>query len=257
MGVLHFHKYQGTGNDFVMIDDRERRFDKGNLSLIAKLCHRRFGIGADGVILIRDHHSFDFEMIYFNPDGSQSLCGNGSRCAVHFAGKLGMIDKEAHFLAVDGPHRGFIKNGAIHIRMPDVDEILDRAGDFFVDTGSPHHIKIVAEVAAVDVFQEGKAIRHSAPYGQEGTNVNFVEMLDQKLKVRTFERGVEDETMSCGTGVTAVALVLSTQGYRSPVPLQTKGGDLQVAFDEKPEGGFTNVYLIGPAEEVFEGDYRF
>lgn len=255
MGLIRFHKYQGTGNDFVMIDDRQEQFDLQDIHLVARLCDRKFGIGADGVILIRNHPSYDFEMIYFNPDGSQSLCGNGSRCAVHFANQLGMIAQNCRFLAVDGPHEGFMADGLIHIKMPDVDLVEKRDGSFFLDTGSPHHVEIVREISEVDVYNEGRSIRNH--YGQEGSNVNFVQLSDQKVEVRTYERGVENETLSCGTGVTAVALVLSDKGYESPVQLKTRGGELAVSFERTEQGIFKNVFLIGPAVEVFRGTFSF
>ncbi len=255
MGMIRFHKYQGTGNDFVLIDDRQETFDLQNQKLVGRLCHRRFGIGADGVILIRNHPSYDFEMIYFNPDGSQSLCGNGSRCAVRFAHQLDMIKSHCHFLAIDGPHEGYMKGDLIYIKMPDVPVIERSEESFFLDTGSPHHVKIVPEVSEVDVLNEGRSIRNS--YGESGSNVNFVQLMDQQVTVRTYERGVEDETLSCGTGVTAVALALSERGYHSPVLLQTRGGELKVSFEQTADGVFTNVYLIGPAAEVFNGSIDY
>ncbi len=257
MGVIHFHKYQGTGNDFVMIDDRLRHFEGENTPLIGQLCHRRFGIGADGVILLRNHPDYQFEMVYFNPDGSQSLCGNGSRCALHFANQLGMAATSSQFLAVDGPHHGFIKGDMIHIKMPNVAVIEHPDEAYFVNTGSPHYVKIVSEVDQVNVVSEGSAIRYSAAYEPAGTNVNFVEVQGDHLKVRTYERGVENETLSCGTGVTAVALALSAQGFSSPIPLHTSGGKLMVSFRSNEKGEFEEVYLIGPAKEVFKGTYQY
>ena len=254
MNAINFFKYQGTGNDFIMIDDRAAEFDVHNLQLIEKLCHRRFGIGADGVILIREHPDFDFEMIYFNPDGSQSLCGNGSRCAVRFAQKLGMIKDRCKFLAVDGPHEGSIVNGTIHIRMPDVGGIQHKDQSYFVDTGSPHHVEFVPGIAQWEVVEKGRKIRNS--YGPQGSNVNFVELAEKYVHVRTYERGVEDETLSCGTGVTAVAMVLAEKGHESPITINTSGGELQVAF-EYHQGGFTDVFLIGPAQEVFAGTFEY
>jgi diaminopimelate epimerase len=257
MPEIKFHKYQGTGNDFIMIDDRAQLFDLSRLDLIVAWCDRKFGIGADGVILIRDHPEYDFEMIYFNPDGSQSLCGNGSRCAVMFAHTLGMITRQCTFLAVDGPHEGCLDQGLVKVRMHDVGAPQQIDGDYFVNTGSPHHIKMVDEIGAVDVTKEGSMIRYGDQYQPGGTNVNFVEPKGNQVQVRTYERGVEDETLSCGTGVTAVALVMGTMGYVSPVNINAAGGDLQVSFNRQSDGSYTDIYLSGPAEKVYEGIVRY
>jgi len=257
MPQLKFHKYQGTGNDFVMIDDSTRSFDESRLDLIKLWCDRNFGVGADGVILIRDHLQFDFEMVYFNPDGSQSLCGNGSRCAVKFAHTLGLVETDCKFLAVDGAHCARIEGGLVFVKMHDVEPLSNLEHDYFVDTGSPHHVRMVSQVSSVDVRQEGKAIRNSQQYQPNGANVNFVEPMDKGVFVRTYERGVEDETLSCGTGVTAVALVLESKGFDSPVTINTKGGELAVSFEKQADGSFTEVYLSGPAIKVFEGVLDF
>ncbi len=255
MRQIHFHKYQGTGNDFVMVDDRESKFPVDDLDLVGQLCHRKFGVGADGVILIRNHPQYDFEMIYFNPDGSQSLCGNGSRCAVMFAQSLDIIGVETEFLAIDGGHSAFVKDGLVHLKMADVEEIQRHQQDFFIDTGSPHHITFVNDVAATAVYEQGRSIRNAPQYEPQGTNVNFVEAQADHLKVRTYERGVEDETLSCGTGVTAVALASHLKGFDSPVILKTAGGELKVSFKAHSQG-FSDIYLIGPAQSVFAGIYN-
>lgn len=255
MGNLTFHKYQGTGNDFVMIDDRSAIFDLNNHDLIAKFCHRKFGIGADGLILIRNHEVADFEMIYYNADGYlTSLCGNGSRCAVKFAKMLGMIENQCTFMTVEGILEARLDGELVHIKMPDVDKVESHPGHYFLHTGSPHHVCFVNDIEDHDVFNEGGKIRHGAPYFEEGSNVNFVEQKkDAEIFVRTYERGVEDETLSCGTGVTAVALVRGVQGEKSPVSINTLGGNLQISFEKDGEG-FKNIYLIGPAVMVFEGE---
>lgn len=204
--MLEFSKYQGTGNDFVMIDDRSGQFNMLDDQRIAALCHRKFGIGADGLILIRNHAEADFEMVYFNSDGKPtSLCGNGSRCAVKYSSALGIIDREAHFMTSEGILYAFVEDDLVHLRMPDVDRVNVVEDGFFLNTGSPHHICFVNEdLDQLDVFHDGRSIRYSAPYKKGGTNVNFVQpMGDNALFVRTYERGVEDETLSCGTGVTA------------------------------------------------------
>ena len=236
-----------------MIDDRQLVFDETRIDLVSSWCDRKYGIGADGLILIRDHAEYDFEMIYFNPDGSQSLCGNGSRCAVKFAKDLGMITDKCTFLAIDGSHEGLIDHETISIRMHDVG-MPDRKGeDYFIDTGSPHYVTLVSGIAEVDVIAAGSTIRYSEQYQPSGTNVNFVEPDNERVLVRTYERGVENETLSCGTGVTAVALVMATQGYSSPVNIKAVGGDLKVSFKKLEDGSFTDIYLSGPAKKVFEG----
>ncbi len=255
MNILTFFKYQGTGNDFIMMDDRAETFDIHNQPLVARLCDRKFGIGADGLILIRNHEKADFEMIYFNSDGNlTSLCGNGSRCAVRFAKQLGMIDEKATFQTVEGILEAYITYGLIHLRMPDVNHVETRDQDYFIYTGSPHHICFVDEIESLDVYSLGKEIRNSEPYGKEGTNVNFVKPLSEsEIFVRTYERGVEDETLSCGTGVTAAAIAYSLKNASSPVSIKTPGGELQISFKKISNEQYTDIYLIGPAQPVFEG----
>lgn len=251
---LTFYKYQGTGNDFVMIDDRSEAFDLKNLDLVRKLCDRKFGIGSDGLIAIRNHPNFDFEMIYFNADGSQSMCGNGARCAVAFASFLGIVKGKTHFLAIDGPHDAILAGDQVELLMGDVHEIEDKSGDFYLNTGSPHHIRFVEKAESYPVFEEGKAIRYDSEYAPNGTNVNFVQpMAEGEVFVRTYERGVENETLSCGTGVTAAALVYGTQHQLNQVKINTLGGKLSVKFQSNPDGSFNHIWLIGPAEQVFSG----
>jgi diaminopimelate epimerase len=253
---VQFYKYQGTGNDFIMIDNRKATFpiDKEQ---IARLCHRRFGIGADGLILLQNQPGYDFKMVYFNADGGESsMCGNGGRCLVQFAHHLHIFDQETTFLAVDGPHQAYIRNGLVYLKMIDVQEV-EHGPDFnFLNTGSPHYVAFTENVSALDVIGYGKAIRYNhrfAPAG--GTNVNFVELKpDHTLFVRTYERGVEDETFSCGTGVTACAIAASFKEIQSPVKIQTIGGMLQVSFKKLNNHTFTDIYLIGPAERVFTGE---
>ena len=193
MSGLQFHKYQGTGNDFVMIDNRNRVFDRNNLKAVEQLCDRRFGIGGDGVILIDNDESTDFEMVYFNPDGSQSLCGNGSRCAVMFAHHLGMIGTNTTFLAIDGVHKAEIKQDQVHLLMHDVSEFEAIGDDFVFDTGSPHYIQYISDVNDFDPVAEGRAIRYSDKYKEAGINVNFIQRIDDnEVAIRTYERGVEN-----------------------------------------------------------------
>lgn len=251
---ISFYKYQGTGNDFVMVDDRLNLFPEKDLSLVQKLCDRKFGIGSDGLILIRNKEGFDFEMVYFNADGSQSMCGNGARCAVAFSKFLGIIGDKTNFYAIDGPHKATVVGNEVELGMSPVLSLSNVGQDFFVDTGSPHHVRFVENVELYPVFDEGAKIRYSENYTPKGTNVNFVTPLDNdEIQVRTYERGVENETLSCGTGVTACALVYGYQSGINEVKIKTLGGNLSVRFTENPDGSFQHILLIGPAKQVFEG----
>lgn len=249
---LIFHKYHGTGNDFILIDDRKKNFPE-DVTLIRQLCHRHFGIGADGLILIRHHSEYDFEMVYYNADGSQSMCGNGSRCAVLFAGKLGLAGSETNFLSTDGPHFAILEGDVVAVQLHDVKSVTDHGDTMFINTGSPHHIEFVKSVEVLQVQAKGKAIRYSQEYEPVGTNVNFVELLkDNAIFVRTYERGVEAETLSCGTGVTACSVAAFFKGYKSPVKVHTLGGDLEVSFVHS-NNHFEKVFLKGTATFVYEG----
>ncbi|MDN3669296.1 diaminopimelate epimerase [Echinicola jeungdonensis] len=251
---ISFYKYQGTGNDFVMIDDREEKFEVENLELVRKLCNRKFGIGSDGLILIRYKEGYDFEMIYYNADGTQSMCGNGARCAVSFSKFLGIITENTHFLAIDGPHDACIKDGWVELGMSNVKQIKKAGEDFFVNTGSPHHVRFVENVDDYPVVNTGAEIRYSQTYQPDGTNVNFVSNNgNEGIFVRTYERGVENETLSCGTGVTACALVYGQQNQKDLVNITTPGGKLAVKFKANDNGSFQNISLMGPAEQVFKG----
>ncbi len=257
MDTLQFFKFQATGNDFVMIDDRAQQFDTHNHALIARLCHRRFGIGADGLILIREHSEADFEMIYFNADGRlTSLCGNGSRCAVQFARMLGMVESKALFMTVEGLLEAEVEQDVVRLHMPSVRAVVSGQGSFFVHTGSPHHVQYVDDIHAFDVVGTGRAIRHQPQYAPGGVNVNFIkELAENEIFVRTYERGVEDETLSCGTGVTAAAIVYGHQHNTSEVLVMTPGGELHVQFEKLAEGIFEQVHLKGAAKMVFSGQF--
>ena len=253
---IQFHKYQGAGNDFVMIDNREGQFDKSNLLLIQQLCDRRFGVGSDGLILIENHDSLDFNMIYYNSDGSQSFCGNGSRCAIAFTNRLGMISKNTSFNSTDGEHEGvFATEKEIHLNMHDVADVEKGENFFYMNTGSPHYIKYVDDVDAVDILKEAHQIRYNNRFKEEGVNVNFVQILsNDKLKIRTYERGVENETLACGTGVTAAAISFMVQSNGAEtIEVEAKGGLLTVKL-EKEGNEFKNIWLIGAGEMVFEGE---
>ena len=250
-----FKKYQATGNDFVIVDNRNGKYSL-SVDNIKKISDRKFGVGADGIMLIEKHPSADFDLKYYNADGSPSLCGNGSRAAVKMASSLGLVNGSTKFNAYDGMHEAeILSNGIVRLKMNDVNEVKRLEENFFINTGSPHFIQFVKDVNHFPVFDEGKKIRYSETFKPKGTNANFVELLDNNsIFVRTYERGVEDETLSCGTGVTASALAASLHKYSSPVAVKTLGGDLSVEFKVKPDGTFTDIYLIGPAMMVFEGE---
>jgi diaminopimelate epimerase len=250
-----FYKYQGTGNDFVIMDNRD-----GQITLtteqVKHICNRRFGIGADGLMLLNTREGYDFEMIYYNSDGRESsMCGNGGRCLTRFAYDMGLHKSTYHFLAVDGEHEASLgEHGWVNLKMKDVNGIKNYHGDFLLDTGSPHYVKSVPDVKKIDVYTQGKEIRYSKDFEDEGVNVNFVETESQKIIVRTYERGVEDETFSCGTGVTASALVFAhNENGFNRIEVQTKGGHLAVEFDKTGEQSFRDIWLCGPAVFVFKG----
>ena len=257
---IHFYKYQGTGNDFVMIDNRQNTFPKNNTKLIADLCDRKFGIGADGLILLENHPTLDFKMVYYNSDGNESsMCGNGGRCLVAFAKQMQVIENKATFEAIDGLHYATIDaKGIVSLQMKDVVDVKVEENYTFLNTGSPHHILLVDDLEHLDVKNEGAKIRYSDLYGKAGSNINFVRQLEKDIfAVRTYERGVEDETLSCGTGVTAVALAMYKIGRtdNKEINLQVEGGKLKVKF-EVEDYKFTHVFLIGPAAFVFEGNFK-
>ena len=254
---IQFHKYQGTGNDFILIDNRDEsvKLDKDQ---IAFLCHRRFGIGADGLMLLENAPGADFRMVYFNSDGAESsMCGNGGRCITAFAKSLGIIVNRAHFLAIDGMHEASVsEDGMVSLKMKDVSEINSQPDHAVLDTGSPHYVQWVHDTAAVDVVSTGRNIRYQPRFAPGGLNVNFAHKIsDSELKVRTYERGVEDETLSCGTGVTAAAIAASGDATGLFVTnVHTPGGLLQVSFEKSEPGQAQDVILQGPAVFVFKGE---
>ncbi len=254
---IQFHKYQGAGNDFIIIDNRSLFFDYSNVKFIQSLCDRKLGIGADGLILLQDVAKYDFEMVYYNSDGHLgSMCGNGGRCIVDFARQLNIFEKECHFLACDGPHLATWTCSDISLRMQNVEEIENGEDYFFLDTGSPHYVKFVENLESLNVFEEGRKIRFNERFKNDGTNVNFVQIKDHKVCVRTYERGVEDETLACGTGV--VASVLSTYEAnlisKKSVEVITMGGDLKVNFKKKDY--YHRIDLVGPYKCVFKGEIK-
>lgn len=251
---IPFYKYQGAGNDFVMIDNRSKLFPKENTTAILKICNRNFGIGADGIILIENDTDFDFRMLYFNADGSQTFCGNGGRCAVAFAKHLEIITLETNFIAFDGGHIAKIEKDIVSLQMIDVTEVIVKENSVFAYTGTQHHVELVENLETYPVFEMGEKIRNSYP--AKGSNVNFVQQVNHNtFRVRTYEKGVENETLACGTGVTAVAIAMHKTKITKEqcINLPVMGGDLQVTFDENG-GKYTNVFLKGPAEFVFKGD---
>ena len=253
---IEFTKYQGAGNDFVIIDDRKELFDINNNSLIETICDRRYGVGADGLILLRNHSEYDFQMIYFNADGFLgSMCGNGGRCIVDFAKRLSVFENECTFLAADGIHFASWQEKNVSLKMGDVTEVESNNVFAFLNTGSPHYVEKLTDIKKVNVCKRGSEIRNNKRFKKEGTNVNFIELSNEIPYIRTYERGVEDETLACGSGTVASVLALHHWGYEfnKPLTVNTKGGKLKVDF--KFENGiYTQVFLIGPAKSVYKGN---
>lgn len=251
-----FYKYQGTGNDFIMVDNRDNTFPKDDIKFIGNLCDRKFGIGADGLILLENDNKADFKMVYFNSDGNEStMCGNGGRCIVAFAHNLNIISEETTFNAIDGLHEAKIDGDTVILKMIDVGTVKELEKYSFLNTGSPHHVQLVNELDKLNVPLEGARLRYGI-YGQQGSNINFVEQKDKTtFRVRTYERGVEDETLSCGTGVVAVALAMHSKDRTKSnhISIETIGGDLEVNF-KKNGNGYQDIYLSGPANFVFKGE---
>ncbi|GAB3923517.1 diaminopimelate epimerase [Mucilaginibacter myungsuensis] len=256
---IPFYKYQGAGNDFIMIDNRFLAINHHDPAMIARLCDRRFGVGGDGIMFLQSKDGYDFEMVYYNADGQpSSMCGNGGRCIVAFAKQLGVIDTETDFLAVDGPHHAKISADGnwVSLQMIDVDTVTRDAEAYVLNTGSPHYVTFAKGLTDKNVYNDGYAIRNNETYKVKGINVNFVEPEGEGYFVRTFERGVEDETYACGTGVTAVALAMARdKGQTGTIntPIRVLGGNMNIRFNY--DGAkFTNIFLEGPAELVFGGE---
>ena len=255
---VRFSKYQGAGNDFILVDNRDNSFNRADETLVEKLCDRRFGIGADGLMLLQNKENYDFEMIYYNADGKEgSMCGNGGRCIVAFAHDLGLITDKTVFLAVDGEHHASLSDDLVNLQMIDVNAFSRDGEAYILQTGSPHYVTFVTGLKEKNVFQDGYAIRNNDTYRQEGINVNFIEAEGNGYFLRTFERGVEDETYACGTGATAAAMTIALEQNLEGdinIPIRVLGGQLYISF-HKNGHHFSNVFLKGPAKFVFEGNY--
>lgn len=253
---IDFYKFQGTGNDFIMLDNRDGRYNELTISQIEFLCNRKTGIGSDGLIKLNDSQTLDFEMDFYNPDGSRSFCGNGARCTIAFAEKLGISKTNYEFLAIDGIHQGTYNNEEIGIDIKDVNKVEKRFNDFILDSGSPHFIKYTQDISTKNTLEIGRAIRYSKEFNDSGININLV-CKDAKdvIRISTYERGVENETLSCGTGATACALVqgILEEMNEGKVHVITKGGALKVHFTRINDSAFENIWLFGPATFVFEG----
>ena len=260
---IDFFKYEGTGNDFVIIDNRDLKFQKDNYELIQNICDRKKGVGADGLILLENHDELDFSMIYFNADGSESgFCGNGSRCITHLSNNLNIINDNAKFIAIDGIHESKITNGRIRVKMNDIlkSEIFkynDKYSTTFVDTGSPHLIRIYENIDSIDIVKEARELKLIYSEYTDGLNINFCQISDSKIKLRTYERGVEDETLSCGTGAVASAVFLKDSGLVSndKIEILMKGGLLCVELN-KEKNLFSDIWLSGEVNMVFKGGYN-
>lgn len=261
MSKVIFSKFHGTGNDFIMVDNRTQRLVFDDPATVARMCDRRFGIGADGLILLEESGAFDFRMVYYNADGREgSMCGNGGRCLVAFAEQLGIVEGQAEFEATDGLHQAFIlkkqdPEWTVSLRMNDVTRVEVVPGAYVLDTGSPHYVALSEELETLDVNRSGRQIRNSDPYRQKGINVNFISFLPEGTAIRTYERGVENETWSCGTGSVAAAIVTELKGKKNPagpVNILTRGGALRVKFKTVGDE-YTDIWLEGPARFVYEG----
>ena len=257
--LVHFSKYHGTGNDFVMIDGRELDTSLLDTKVIRRLCDRRFGIGGDGLIILEESKQFDFTMRYFNADGREgTMCGNGGRCITAFAKGLGICGTLTTFEGIDGTHEASIlSNGEIRLKLADVSGIDQMADGYLLNTGSLHFVHFVENLERIQVEREGARIRHQERFGKEGVNVNFAEQgpASHEITVRTYERGVEGETWSCGTGVAAAAITacFHSGSDKSSYQVLTRGGELNVSFKSQENQQFTEIYLSGPASHVYDG----
>jgi len=260
LNTLHFYKYHGTGNDFVIFDGRSNDVHSQlTQEVIAAICHRRFGVGADGIMILENHSTADFNMIYYNADGRpSSMCGNGGRCLVAFAQRMGVFKDRCTFMASDGLHEATIKYNWVELKMIDVEDIEREGDDHILDTGSPHYITQCESLDDLEITSAAHAIRYNDRFTEDGINVNFLEKLGKGIRIRTYERGVEDETWACGTGATAAAIAYADQHSLEgaiEIPVKVEGGQLSVKF-RKTENRYEDVWLCGPAAFVFEGEWK-
>lgn len=255
---MDFFKYEGAGNDFIILDNRDKSFESGNKSLVAEMCCRKTGIGADGLLLLENHRAYDFKMRYYNADGSETeMCGNGARCIVLFANFLGLVEEKTKFLAGDGAHESFIEGPQVKLKMKDINKFQKEEDFYLINTGVPHYVCFTEDLNNIDVYNEGRKIRYSQRFIKIGINVNFVSINGNKISVRTYERGVENETLACGTGIVASSIITSihTGEKFNRYLVFAKGGTLEVSFVPKGNNIFKNVWLTGPARFVYKGEY--
>lgn len=256
MQMVHFFKYQGTGNDFLIIDNRNDQFFPSSTQIKA-WCERKFGVGSDGLIVIEGSENHDFKMLFYNPDGSQSFCGNGARCAVQFAFDNAFFESGGTFEAVDGVHSATVQDNEVSISMGQVKKVDELDGAYFANTGAPHFVIPKKNLASLDLEKEAKPYRYHASQLPVGSNVNFIEPLEGGIRIRTFEKGVEKETLSCGTGITAAALAAHALGWvKEKVEVHSLGGNLEVKFTPTEKDGYTNIFLSGPATFVYDGNVK-
>lgn len=254
---FNFYKYHGTGNDFIIIDQSEN--PELNLSdqIIRFLCDRKLGIGADGLMVYYLCNGYDFGMTYFNSDGFEStMCGNGGRCLAAYWKSKGHSGNSVRFKGIDGEHIAqFLDADIIKLGMNDVNGLIKIEEGFAMNTGSPHFVSFVSNIDKLNVKEEGKRIRYSKEFAPDGVNVNFVEIKEGKIHIRTYERGVEDETLSCGTGsvAAAIATYLKTGPQANSFEIVAPGGILKVSFVQSGAGAFKEIFLEGSATFVFKG----
>ena len=259
--TLKFDKYQGAGNDFIILNNFDGLFSKLIVHQFREMCDRHNGIGADGIILLKPANNVDFEMEYYNSDGKlSSLCGNGARCAVLYAYKNKSIGEKTKFRAIDGIHEAWIKSSEkVKIQINEIKKILKHKESFVINTGSPHYVQIMDNISDLNVKKKGSEIRYSKDFIPEGINVNFLQKRNNSnFLIRTYERGVEDETLACGTGAVAAAIVMHNIGETSGktnLKIETLGGSLNVNFDYQ-NSVYKNIFLEGPANYVFSGTYK-
>lgn len=266
MTELKFSKYSGAGNDFILIDNREGGFDADS-GLIEKMCARQIAVGADGLILLENSDQADIRMRYFNADGGEAeMCGNGSRCLIAFARKLGIVKDEYSFQTMERVLKARVKGDAISIQMGEVlDTLLNidievdarKCTVHFTNTGVPHTILFVDDLDQIDLDGTGGKIRFHQRFQPKGTNVDFVTKTGKNsVAMRVYERGVEGETLACGTGVTAAGIIANlVHNVKPPVKVAVRSGDTLTVDFKKSDDKFSDVVLTGPATLIYDGTY--